>query len=455
MDQVLEMLKNQEQTRLRDREIDRKEQERLREDDRKAREDMARQIREGIKDEVKEVMKPWQERTEAVEQKAEDLQAGMSKLLGEVAHMKDKLTMLAAKPAEPSWAKVVQPGGALTGGSTSHLEEGQERNRGSNMVGDRWREKGGRQEAQEVSEPLENDEQVRIVCEKARRTIGFSRIGEDDIKRMYGEVMPYGGANTREEAVILSVKEFMHYELKIKPEEQEGMTIEELFERKSEELDTIYVRFKFWSSMSKIFDKVRILRKESQLVTYIPKKFQERFKALNDILKPLREEGEGWRTQVKMGRMDLIVSKKKTQMGAKYQDLKLDMTSLPQVCMTRPKTLVSGSPPLGRPGHREGGRGIGGKKRIRSGQFFGSSPTTKAPRKEVDKSDFSGTSGDESDKENMSNVTVRKKLISAVYCGPSTISSVKEGQGLMARPSIGEVTEVTGSAQGKLVSKTA
>ena len=55
----------------------------------------------------------------------------------------------------------------------------------------------------------------------------------------------------------------------------------------------------------------------------------------------------------------------------------------------------------------------------------------------------------------MSKVTVRKKLISAVYCGPSTISPVKEGQGIMARPSIGEVTEVTGSAQGELVSKTA
>ena len=302
------------------------------------------------------------------------------------------------------------------------------------------------------------NEQVGIVCEKARRTIGFSRIGEDDIKRMYGEVMPYGGARTREEAVHLSVKEFMHYEMKIKPEEQATMPIEELFERKSEELDTIYVRFKFRSSMSKIFDKVQFLRKESQLVTYIPKEFQERFKALNEVLKPLREEGEGWRTRVKMGKMDLLVSKKEKQMGAKYKDLNLDMKSLPEVCMTRPKIQVSDSPPAGRPGHREGGREKGRQKRIRSGQSSGSSPSTKAPRKEGDKSDeedFSGTSGDESDRQNMSNVTLRKNQSSALYCGPSTISPVKEGQGLLATPSRGKVTEVTGSARGELICESA
>ena len=44
--------------------------------------------------------------------------------------------------------------------------------------------------------------------------------------------MSYGGANIREEDVNLSVKEFMHYELEIKPEEQEGMGIRELLERK-------------------------------------------------------------------------------------------------------------------------------------------------------------------------------------------------------------------------------
>ena len=69
-------------------------------------------------------------------------------------------------------------------------------------------------------------------CEKARRTVGFSRIGENDIKRLHCEVMSYGGANIREEDVNLSVKEFMHYELEIKPEEQEGMGIRELLERK-------------------------------------------------------------------------------------------------------------------------------------------------------------------------------------------------------------------------------
>ena len=91
----------------------------------------------------------------------------------------------------------------------------------------------------------------------------FYRIGEDDIKRMYGEAVPYGGAENREQAVLLAVKEFMDMEHKIKREEQENMIIEDLFERKSEELDTVYVRFKYRSSISKIFEKVKILRKDS------------------------------------------------------------------------------------------------------------------------------------------------------------------------------------------------
>ena len=51
---------------------------------------------------------------------------------------------------------------------------------------------------------------------------------------MYGEVKFYGG----EESVNLSVNEIMYYELDMKPEEQEGMGVQELFERKSDEAPT-------------------------------------------------------------------------------------------------------------------------------------------------------------------------------------------------------------------------
>ena len=45
---------------------------------------------------------------------------------------------------------------------------------------------------------------------------------------MYGEAVPYGGAENREQALLLAVREFMDMELKIKREEQANMIIEDL-----------------------------------------------------------------------------------------------------------------------------------------------------------------------------------------------------------------------------------
>ena len=46
------------------------------------------------------------------------------------------------------------------------------------------------------------------------------------------------------------------------------------------------------------------------------------------------------------------------------------------------------------------------------------------------------------------NITKRKKK-PAAYCGSPTISPVKEGEGLLAKPSVGEVVEVKGREAGK------
>ena len=156
-----------------------------------------------------------------------------------------------------------------------------------------------------------------------------------------------------------------------------------------------------------------------------------------------------------MCRMDLMVSKKEKTDWRKVSGTDVGHDEPSSSLHDKAQTQASDSPPLGRPGHREGGGQIGTKKRIRSRQSSGSSPTTKASRKECDKSHFLGTSGDESDRQNMSNVTLRKNQSSALYCGPSTISPVKEGQGLLATPSRGKVTEVTGSAQGELICESA
>ena len=312
----------------------------------------------------------------------------------------------------------------------------------------------GEGEREKVKEPSEA-EKIRTICEKARRTVGFFKIGEDDIKRMYGEAVPYGGAENREQALLLAVREFMDMELKIKREEQANMIIEDLFERKSEELDTVYVRFKYRSSISKIFEKVKILRKDSQIITYIPKEFQDRFKGLNEALKVIRSEGEGCRTRVKMGMRDLTVSKKPKQMGAVYEELKMNMEDLPPVCLTRARPKETSSPPPGRPSHQDERN-----KRRKSRQSQGESPLTKTARQEQHTDNTEETeveveeheenrSGEAQARGNQSNVTQRKNKGNIALCGSPTISPVKTGEGLLARPSMGEVSEVVGRQGGQ------
>ena len=294
------------------------------------------------------------------------------------------------------------------------------------------------------------EEKIRDICEKSRRTVGFYRIGEDDILRMYGDAVPWGGAKTREQARKLAVREFMACEMKISPTDQDHMEIEDIFERKSENLDTVYVRFRYRSSLFRIFEKVKFLTNgRSNLVTYIPREFQERFQALNDILKIVRSEGEGWRTRVKMGMVDLIVSKKTKQRGAVYQELDLsDLPQLPSVCLNRQQTQVTNSPPPGRPGHGEEDER---RKRRRSGLSpTGATPNNKTKMKE---SNNLGSGNDkESDEEEIEseseetvkeadaqhNITQRRKP--GGYCGPATVSPVREGEGLLARPSVGAVS---------------
>ena len=415
---------------------------------------------------VGKVAKNVDELTAEVEQQKENvsnLQMKFTNLETELKETREEVNLLKARAPQSFSSVLTGRTGreeVLTGSNLQELGAGQ----GLGNQGERTlrREEEWTQE-KEVSREAEKEEKIRSVCEKARRTIGLNRIDENDIKRMFSET--YGRARNKEEAKLLAVKEFLKCELKISNKDQEHMEIEDIFEKKSEELDTLYVRFKHRSSLSRIFEKVKFLTKgRSNLVTYIPREFQERFKSLNELLKPMRTEGMGWRTRVKMGQEDLIVSKKRKETGATYEELHIDMNKLPPINLTRPHTSVTDSPPSGRPGHREEDNS---RKRTRSGvSSNGTSPITKVLRKEDEKSneenendDEEGddemtekeSEGEEGDKNLSNNVTERRKRKTELYCGPATISPVKEGEGLLRKPSVGEVREVTTMTNGEKI----
>ena len=161
------------------------------------------------------------------------------------------------------------------------------------------------------------------------------------------------------------------------------------------------------------------------------------------------------RTRVKMGMRDLIVSKKPKKRGAVYEELKMNMADLPPVCLTRARPNETSSPPPGRPSHQDERN-----KRRRSGQSQGESPLTKTARQEQQVYNTEETEVEVEENEengcretqargNQSNITQRKNKGNIALCGAPTISPVKTGEGLLARPSLGEVCEVVGRQGGQ------
>ena len=69
-------------------------------------------------------------------------------------------------------------------------------------------------------------------------------------------------------------------------------------------------------------------------------------------------------------------------------------------------------------------------------------PTNKTSRQEDERCNSEEV--DEEEESQGSKVTMRKKKQSETYCGSPTISPVKEGEGLLRKPSVGRVSEVEG-----------
>ena len=89
------------------------------------------------------------------------------------------------------------------------------------------------------------------------------------------------------------------------------------------------------------------MRKESRIITYIPKEFHSRFIALRDISYKIRHEEE-CKTRIKMGYMDLHLDKKDKDTG-RWNRVRIDIDLPPVELNQSPSKVDSESPPPGRP----------------------------------------------------------------------------------------------------------
>ena len=192
------------------------------------------------------------------------------------------------------------------------------------------------------------ESELAAITSLSRRTVGLQKIDKSDLVRMRQE--KFGGAKTEEEEKLLAVREYLELELKISRSTVEKMKIEKIFPPASAKDDHLwlYVTFESEASVQKIYEKTRIMRKESRILTYIPKEFHNRFGAIREIGDTIRSE-EKFKTRIKMGFTDLQLHKKEGSAG-KWVKVPLPSGLPPIELGVSPTKSDSGSPAPGRPG---------------------------------------------------------------------------------------------------------
>ena len=422
---IMEMLNAQNKNRLKDKEDAIKAQERAKEDNRAAIYEMAKAVKEGIKEEFKVVMKPWEEKTTAVEKKTQALAEDVSTLTKELAGLKQQLAKC------NTWAEVA-------GGEGGARPKGGDRvGSGATLTGANTVTLGRRTEQKTVN--IEQAKQENII-DRARRTLGFGPIKPEDVARQYKECSLFGKAVNATEAKEMAVKELMLLDMKISKEEQSEMEIARVFSPQRENAQMLYCEFKMISSVYKVFQHSRHMRRGTNISPYIPKEHYNRYRVLEEICYGWRKD-EGARTRVKMGKKGLEVWKKQSGEDVYTQVPNDSLGKLPEVAMIRREDRqedrsLTISPPTGRPGYTPPpGRGQQGK-RDRSKSSTKSPDSRSPPNKKTDEGDGREKKDDSKDESKEQGLDK-----------DSTISPITKG--LLKRPDLGKVVSIQASTPTK------
>ena len=282
------------------------------------REEMLKLMDNCLGDKVVEAIAPFKERTEKVEKEQLVMKEQVNMLLDEMKSVKEKLT-----------------------GSRSEIEQSSSTVTMAEVIS---RQQDPRPMQQNPAGSQE--EERRRIVSLSRRTVGLQKIDKDDLTRMRQE--QFGGAKSEEEEKFLAVKEYLQLEIKLSSKTIDQMEIERIFAPFRDNPEWLYVTFRYESSVNKIFEKTRIMRKESRIMTYIPKEYRSRFEAIRDLGNNIRFE-EKCKTRIKMGYTDLQLHKKDRLTG-KWELVPLP-AGIPVVEFRgSPGKIDSGSPAPGRQG---------------------------------------------------------------------------------------------------------
>ena len=341
LDDIMEFMRKEKEERAKEREADKL--------------DIKNMIIKGVKEEVQNNIKPLQDKQE----KLESAQADIKEKFGELFQMVKDLEF---KVEAPNISAEVAPR-PLNKTSLANDQVTKSPN-------------------EEVPRSEDIDPRVAEIIDMARRTVGLCSIDSNELARMRSA--QYGGATTEEEEKQYAVREYLRCELKISDEIADEMEIESIFVPVSEKDDprSLNVTFKDYSSVIKIYEKTRIMRKDSRITNYVPRQFNDTLKAISAIDFNMRQDKQ-IQTRIKMGLRGLELHKK-LRGSRKWERVALP-NNLPPVNLSSRPASESSSPPPGRPRlescREKRGRGSSGSDSDSEKHL------SKAARKDLEKAD--------------------------------------------------------------------
>ena len=139
------------------------------------------------------------------------------------------------------------------------------------------------------------------------------------------------GAKDQNEARLWAAQTYLRYEMNIKSHILATFTIEDIFVL-SENYDTMFITFSSVTEANTVFSYTKNMRREAKVGIFVPKEWQDRFKALNTIAYGYRNptgDQPKYNTRIKWGHSDLVLYRKDP--GTKYWTALTITTVLPAV----------------------------------------------------------------------------------------------------------------------------
>ena len=183
---------------------------------------------------------------------------------------------------------------------------------------------------------------------KARRTLSLKPIFKKDVDLQYRSSE---SVISEHDAMIAAVKDYLYYELKYRTNVPNIVRV--FPPANSPNFDRLYVEFESEYDADYIASFARFIKKpDHQVSIYVPRGFQQRFRAFNLQARLIRT-AEGLspgdvKTKIRYDRVDFcLLSKRK---NSPWSVVHFDKSILPPLeCITTPVDQNSFSPPPGRP----------------------------------------------------------------------------------------------------------